>query len=532
MTGTERRVGPAALAGWLVPLALAGLVAVAWVVVTGGGTLARTLGTAHPVAVLAMVGITAAWFFLRFLRSQYLLRRAGVRIPIRPALHTYLAALAGTATPAYLGEAIRSLFLRRRFGAPVRVTLAVLVLERLLDVAALAILLLVATRGEEWQLGLGFLLGAPVAAACLWPLFHRFGVPVGALAALRRPGALLVGVLSSCGAWILAASLYGIGAAGLGYGVGLGEGAGVYTQSTLLGALTLLPAGVGATGSLAILELRELGLPLAQAVSLVTLVRLLSTGIALVVGAAFLALELRGTTSAPEGVAHFDTIATEYQAQWSPHVWALLLDRKISLMTAELPAPPAAAGRGLDLGCGLGLQAAEMRRRGYQVVGLEPSAGLLARREDRALPAVAGDALTLPFRTGSFDFVYAVGVLHHLPGRDAQAAALLELRRVLRPGGRLLVHESNPRNPFFRFYMGYLFPILKRIDEGTEWWLPPRSWAGAEGFRLEVIRYFTFLPDFIPGVFMRPALALERWLERGPTAPWSAHYLAVLRREG
>jgi SAM-dependent methyltransferase len=121
-------------------------------------------------------------------------------------------------------------------------------------------------------------------------------------------------------------------------------------------------------------------------------------------------------------------------------------------------------------------------------------------------------------------------VLHHLPGRDAQEVALREIARVLRAGGTLLVHESNPRNPLFRFYMGYLFPILKSIDEGTEWWIDPRRWERVEGLRLERVRYFTFLPDFTPRLLMRPAVAIERWLERGPTRAYSAHYMVVLRR--
>ena len=143
---------------------------------------------------------------------------------------------------------------------------------------------------------------------------------------------------------------------------------------------------------------------------------------------------------------------------------------------------------------------------------------------------IAGDALNIPLRTASVDYVFVIGVLHHLPGRDAQSQAYEEIARVLKPGGVLLVHESNPRNPLFRFYMGYVFPIMKSIDEGTEWWIDPRSWEVVKGFQLQNVRYFTFLPDFTPRFLMRPALAVERWLERGPTRDFSAHYLAVLRR--
>jgi hypothetical protein len=78
--------------------------------------------------------------------------------------------------------------------------------------------------------------------------------------------------------------------------------------------------------------------------------------------------------------------------------------------------------------------------------------------------------------------------------------------------------------------MGYLFPILKSIDEGTEWWIDPRAWEASEALHLENVRYFTFLPDFTPRALMGPALSVERLLERGPTRHLSAHYMVVLKR--
>lgn len=513
------------------PVAVGCSVAVFWVVAAGGWELIRQLLSAEPLGVLAMLAVTATWFFTRFLRSQFLLRRAGVRVPIRPALATYLAALPGTATPAYVGESVRSVFLQRRFGAPWRTTLAVLVLERLYDVAALALLMLALGAGMTRAIAGAFLVASVVAVPILRSIMHHAGMPRAGIDHLHHPWTAVVAMGASLAAWLAAASLYYLGSLSIGTPISLWDGLLVFTRSTLLGALTLSPAGVGVTGSLAIAELTQAGLPLATAVYLVTLVRLTSVGFAMAVGVAFLWREAWGTAPGPERVAHFDTIATEYAAQWSSHVWDLLLDRKLSLMATALPAPPASAGIGLDLGCGLAIQAGEMRRRGYRVIGIEPSIGLLARRANPETPVVAGDALCLPFGNGSIDFVYVVGVLHHLPGRQAQTQALAEIRRVLRPGGTLLVHESNPRNPFFRFYMGYLFPILKSIDEGTEWWIDPREWDKVPGLRLQGTDYFTFLPDFIPRGLLEPALAVERWLERGPTAPYSAHYLAIMRRE-
>lgn len=515
-------------ARYALPL-LAGLaIAAGWVAWTGGGALWATLTVARPLPALALIGVTAVWFTFRFIRSQFLLRHAGIRIPIRPALTTYLAALPGTATPAYLGETIRAVFLRRRFKTPMRISLLTMLIERVHDVLALAILAILFAPAGRSLLGWSIL----GVTALGWLVLDR-ALRVTALARssarlLRTPSVIVPAVGLSLLAWGAAGTLYWLAGQSLGLPIGLTDGVAVLARSTLLGAMTLLPAGFGATGSAAILDLQRL-LPAPDAIALVTLVRLGSTGVALVLGSLFLVRELRGEPPAPEGVAHFDAIAADYSAQWSPHVWDLLLTRKMNMLCEAL-GDPASAGLGIDLGCGLGLQTAEIRRRGYRVIGVEPSVGLLRHRPDQAGAVVAADGLRLPFADQSLNFVYVVGVLHHLPSRDAQAVALGEIARVLRPGGLLLVHESNPRNPLFRFYMTYLFPILKSIDEGTEWWIPPERWEAVPEMALVSMRYFTFLPDFIPQALMTPALGVERLLERGPTYRYSAHYFAALRR--
>lgn len=101
-------------------------------------------------------------------------------------------------------------------------------------------------------------------------------------------------------------------------------------------------------------------------------------------------------------------------------------------------AAPAAGQRVLDVACGTGALAREVRRRtGGHVAGLDPSAGMLAVARELA-PEVhwrLGSAETMPFADESFDVVVSQFGLMFMD-RDR---AIREMLRVLRPGGRLVV---------------------------------------------------------------------------------------------
>jgi SAM-dependent methyltransferase len=103
----------------------------------------------------------------------------------------------------------------------------------------------------------------------------------------------------------------------------------------------------------------------------------------------------------------------------------------------------------LDLGCGHGMAAVVMARRGARVIALDVSPGYLAEARTRAavngvaVDFVQADAQRLPFADSTFDRVWGNAVLHHLD----LAVAAGELRRVLRPGGVAVFCEPWGGNP-------------------------------------------------------------------------------------
>jgi SAM-dependent methyltransferase len=111
---------------------------------------------------------------------------------------------------------------------------------------------------------------------------------------------------------------------------------------------------------------------------------------------------------------------------------------------------PAAGRRTLDLGCGEGRVARDLKARGHQVVGLDSSAALirLAKEADPGGEYVVGDAASLPLPDASFDLVVAFNSLMDL---DDMPASVQEAARVLENGGRFCVCITHPMRDAGRY---------------------------------------------------------------------------------
>jgi len=112
---------------------------------------------------------------------------------------------------------------------------------------------------------------------------------------------------------------------------------------------------------------------------------------------------------------------------------------------------PSGVTRVLDAGCGAGYYGLRLAEHAARVIGVDASPRMIELARRRRLAAsvsnaefLVADLGALPFRDGSFDFVVSRNALH----LTSMEATVPELRRVLRPQGRLFVHDlvtSHPR---------------------------------------------------------------------------------------
>lgn len=183
----------------------------------------------------------------------------------------------------------------------------------------------------------------------------------------------------------------------------------------------------------------------------------------------------------------YDRVAADYVARISGELAHKPLDRQL---LDTFAAQVRVLGPACDLGCGPGHVTRYLQERGVTITGfdLSPSMVESARRLNPTIEFSQGDLRALPFADGELGSIVAFYSLIHFPRADV-VAALVEMKRVLRPGGLLLL----------AFHLG---EDVLHLDE---WWGRPVS-----------IDFVFFRLDEMTNFLAQAGLVVAESIEREP----------------
>lgn len=309
LTHSMRRAGR-----WLV---ISGILFVALLVAAsiasgGGHEVLHLLGRLGLASVAALLGLSLVNYAARALRWHLFSRRVGVELSLaRDALY-FIAGFALTVTPGKLGEALRLWLLRRGHGYRYERTASLLVADRLSDSAGVAFLCVVGAVSFADRLAgavvalvlvvaVTFVLFNPwltirivnlvYARVGRWPrLFARLRTMVRALARLASWRVYGLGLVLAVLGWLAEATALYILLGVLGAHVTMMQSVFVFTFSMLVGAVAMLPGGLGGTEVSMAALLVALGVQLDVAIAATAVIR--ATTLWFAVGLGFLALPL------------------------------------------------------------------------------------------------------------------------------------------------------------------------------------------------------------------------------------------------
>jgi SAM-dependent methyltransferase len=174
----------------------------------------------------------------------------------------------------------------------------------------------------------------------------------------------------------------------------------------------------------------------------------------------------------------------------------------------------------LDIGCGHGLIHPYLSGTGYRLTGIDVAGNAIemARRRNPHVNYDVYDGSRLPYADETFDVIFTICVMHHLPV-DLRDIFVSESRRVLRSGGRFVIFEHNKLNPLVRWIVARI-PFDRNAVLLTSW--HTQKLVRNAGFREIECNYILFFPFNVA-----PLRRIEAYLGRLPMG--AQYYVAATK---
>jgi glycosyltransferase 2 family protein len=273
---------------------------------TGRGSWQQALAAISLRDVLIIVGLVSIGFLLRAGRWHYYIRILKWDVPLLHSISAFVASIALTATPAKTGEMAKAVLLRGQHEISLSQGAGVLLIERLGDLFAVVVLaicgLALFIDLSNYVLATVVVVGIVVflAAKCRAVLDRVQAIPqlrnaslrlvemLDAVRALMRPIPLLVGGSVALAAWSCEALAFHYLVGRLGIHSSLLLSFSIYGLSTLAGALSMLPGGLGGVEAVMTFLLTRLGAPISAATVAVVIFRLCTLWLFSLIGVIFM----------------------------------------------------------------------------------------------------------------------------------------------------------------------------------------------------------------------------------------------------
>jgi len=282
----------------------------------GPGAVLGQLGKISPPVFVGLLGLSLLNYAGRSLRWIFYSRRLGIEVPRARNVVYFVAGFALTTTPGKVGETVRLWLLERDGGQGYARLVPLFFGDRLSDMSGVMLLILATALSFPDQIWPTLALGAVVLAACLalrFPrtlsgaittgyrlsgrrrprLFGRLRMLLRRTAALFSTRTGLVALLLSVLAWSAEGLAFAWLLAELGGGLAVGTAFFVFFFSMMVGALSMLPGGLGGTEATMLALLAGLGMPLEAAVAAVAVIRITTLWFGVGLGCIALATALR-----------------------------------------------------------------------------------------------------------------------------------------------------------------------------------------------------------------------------------------------